>query len=82
MREQERTRPPRLDEIRQWGATTDVVTAATAFGIGRNRAYELAKLGQFPVRVVKIGRTYRVVVAELLAVLMAQPDKDVNGLAQ
>lgn len=61
--------PPSLDEIRSWGATTDVPTAGTAFGFGRSRSYELAKAGEFPVRTIKIGSTYRVVVSELIAVL-------------
>lgn len=61
--------PPTIDEIRQWPATIDVETAGTAFGIGRTHAYYLAKRNQFPVRVVKIGRLYRVVTAELLALL-------------
>jgi hypothetical protein len=63
--------PPTLEEIKGWGATTDVVRAGTAFGLGRNRSYDLARTGEFPVRMVKIGRTYRVVVAELIAVLEA-----------
>lgn len=61
--------PPTLDEIKSWPATVDVVTAGSAFGIGRNRSYELAGREQFPVPVLKIGQTYRVVVSELLAVL-------------
>ena len=60
---------PTLDEIRTWGATTDVVTAGTAFGLGRNKSYELASRGEFPVPVLKIGVQYRVVVGEILAVL-------------
>jgi hypothetical protein len=60
---------PTLDEIRTWGATTDVVTAGTAFGLGRNKSYDLAARGEFPVPVLKIGVQYRVVVGEILAVL-------------
>lgn len=62
---------PTLEEIRSWGATTDVVRAGLALGLGRNRSYELARAGVFPVRVIRIGRSYRVVVAELLAILDA-----------
>jgi hypothetical protein len=68
-RTKERCQPPQLDEIRAWGATTDVVKAGSAFGLGRNKSYELARGGDFPVRVIQIGHAYRVVVAELLAVL-------------
>lgn len=64
---------PDLDEIRSWGATVDLPAAGRAFGLGRNQAYELAKRDEFPVRVLKIGHRYRVVVAELLAVLQGEP---------
>jgi len=49
--------------------TTDIETGGRAFGIGRTKAYELARKGTFPCRVVKAGRTYRVVTADLLRVL-------------
>lgn len=70
----QRTKTPTLEQIKGWGATTDVVTAGKAFGIGRNRAYELAKDGNFPVRVIPVGRNYRVVVAEILAILDVSSD--------
>lgn len=60
---------PTVEEIRSWGATTDVVRAGMALGLGRNHSYELARTGAFPVRVIRIGRSYRVVVAELLTIL-------------
>ncbi len=58
-----------LEEVRQWPATVDVVMAARPFGIGRSHAYDLIKRGQFPVRVIRVGRRLRVVTADLLAVL-------------
>lgn len=64
-----RLRTPSLDEIRAWGATTDIVKAGIVFGIGRNKAYELARTGDFPVRVIRIGKSYRVVVGEIVAFL-------------
>ena len=44
-------------------------TAARALGIGRTLAFDLAKRGEFPVRLLKIGNQYRVPTAELRRVL-------------
>lgn len=41
-------------------ATVDLVTAARAFGIGRTKAHELARSGQFPCPVLRVGHTYRI----------------------
>jgi helix-turn-helix protein len=60
-----------LDAVRNLGTTTDVETAGTILGIGRTKAYELAKEGQFPVPLLKIGRRYVVPVPQLLAILGA-----------
>jgi hypothetical protein len=49
--------------------TVDVVTAGKALGIGRTRAYEMAKRGTFPCRVLRLGRRYRVPTTELLRLL-------------
>jgi hypothetical protein len=51
--------------------TTDVETAAAIVGIGRTKAYELAKTGEFPVTVLRIGRRYVVPVASILTLLGA-----------
>ena len=58
-----------LQELRALPAVVDLLTAARAFGVGRTRAYELAARGEFPCRVLRIGGTYRVPTADLLAVL-------------
>ncbi|MBL7546588.1 helix-turn-helix domain-containing protein [Frankia sp. AgB1.9] len=50
-------------------AVVDLRTAARAFGLGRTNAYELARTGQFPCRVLRINNSYRVPTAELLRVL-------------
>lgn len=50
-------------------ATTDLVTAAKALGIGRTTAYQLARAGEFPVPVLRLGSRYRVVSSGLLAAL-------------
>ncbi|MGH3663494.1 MAG: DNA-binding protein [Micromonosporaceae bacterium] len=66
---------PTIDEVRRLPATVDVVTAGKALGLGRSRAYDLARKGEFPCRVLTIGHTYRVLTAELLRLLgLAQPD--------
>jgi len=50
-------------------ATVDLMTAACALGLGRTKAYELAKQDEFPCRVIRIGDSYRVPTAGLLELL-------------
>jgi hypothetical protein len=57
--------------VRGLGMTTDVETAGAILGIGRTKAYELAQAGEFPVRIVRIGRRYVVPVAAILRLLGA-----------
>lgn len=45
--------------------TVSIEAAAIRLGIGRTKAYELARSGEFPCRLLKIGRLYRVPIAEL-----------------
>jgi predicted DNA-binding transcriptional regulator AlpA len=49
--------------------TTDLETAGRAFGIGRTTAYALARAGEFPCKVIRTGRLFRVVTADMLRVL-------------
>lgn len=51
------------------GATTDLLTAARILRIGRTKAYQLAKSGDFPVRVTRIGRHYVIAVAHIAELL-------------
>lgn len=44
-------------------------TAAHAVGVSKSHAYTLARRGEFPVQVLKLGGTYRVVTSELLTLL-------------
>ncbi len=53
------------DELRALPVAFDLVTAGRAINIGRTTAYDLAKRGDFPVRVVKVGDRYRVTKADL-----------------
>jgi hypothetical protein len=63
------TRALTLAEVAALPAVTDLVTAGRALGIGRTRAYELARAGRFPCPVIRAGSTWRVPVAGLLALL-------------
>ncbi|MFE9426180.1 helix-turn-helix domain-containing protein [Kitasatospora sp. NPDC006697] len=49
-------------------------TAARALGIGRSSAYELARRGRFPCRVVTVGRGYRVATEDLRRLAGIDPD--------
>jgi len=57
-------------------AIVDLQTAARAFDLGRTKAYDLARTGQFPCRVLRINNAYRVPTAELLRVLGINEDAD------
>lgn len=67
--EQAATKVWTIDAVRNLGATTDVETAGAILGIGRSKSYELAKSGDFPVRVLRIGRRYLVPIPSILALL-------------
>lgn len=56
-----------VDELRDLPAVVDVPTAGRAYGIGSRHAYELARRGDFPVPVRRLGRLMRVRTADLLA---------------
>ena len=62
-------RTPTIAQLRSGPPSVGLMTAAAVLGIGRTRAYELARTGQFPVRLLRIGSTYRVPTAELLSLL-------------
>ena len=58
-------------QVRGLGMATDVETAASVLGIGRTTAYSLARSGEFPVPVIRVGKRYVVSVEGLLTVLGA-----------
>lgn len=58
-----------IDAVRGLGATIDIETAGAILGIGRSKSYELAKSGDFPVRVLRIGKRYLVPTPSILALL-------------
>lgn len=55
--------------------SVDLVTAGHAIGIGRTKSHQLARRGEFPVRVLRLGGVYRVPTAELLDLLGVEPDR-------
>ena len=61
-------RPVSIAQLRAT-ATVDLMTAARALGLGRTKAYELAKHDQFPCRVIRIGDVYRIPTPGLLELL-------------
>lgn len=58
-------------QVRELPPTVDLMTAARVLGIGRTKAYELARADEFPVRVVRIGGLYRISTADLLRFIRA-----------
>ncbi len=42
-------------------------TAGQVLGLGRSKTYELAQSGEWPTRLLRLGRHWRVPTAELLA---------------
>ncbi|MFK0295552.1 helix-turn-helix domain-containing protein [Streptomyces sp. NPDC090442] len=52
-----------------WGGTGSIEDASRAFGFSRAKGYDLVRRGEFPCRVLRIGRSTRVVTASLLRVL-------------
>src|SRR5579875_337572 len=64
-----------IAEIGILPAVTDVVTAGRALGLGRTKAYELARTGQFPCPVIRAGTTYTLACGgKLLARLVHRRD--------
>ncbi len=61
--------PLTRDQLRSLPSVVNLMTAACALGIGRTKAYQLAQCGQFPCRVLRVGRSYHVPTAGLLELL-------------
>ncbi|WP_242642468.1 helix-turn-helix domain-containing protein [Lentzea alba] len=58
-------KPLTVAEVMALPAVVDIVVAGRAFGLGRTTSYALARKGEFPCRVVRVGSAYRVPTAEL-----------------
>ncbi|MFE4409082.1 helix-turn-helix domain-containing protein [Streptomyces sp. NPDC056821] len=59
-------------EVLALPAAVDIVTAGRACGISRTTSYELARRGEFPVPLLRLGNQYRVRRSDLLDVLGIQ----------
>lgn len=74
--------PLSVREVLALPVVIDVVTAARALGIGRTRAYALARRDAFPVRVLRVGTSVKVLTADLWKVLgLDVPAVDPRGTA-
>ncbi|MED7930392.1 helix-turn-helix domain-containing protein [Nonomuraea sp. LP-02] len=56
-------------EANEQPEVVSLLTAGRLLGIGRTKAYRLAKAGEFPCRVLRIGGRYAVPVRGLRALL-------------
>lgn len=72
MRDEETASRPKgmgREELLALPAAVDLDTGNRALGLGRSKGYELAKRGEYPCRVLRLGKAYRVVTADLLNLL-------------
>lgn len=54
-------------------------TANRALGLGRTNGYDMAKRNVYPVRVLRLGRQYRVTRYDLLRYLGVEPGESGGG---
>lgn len=66
-------------EVLALPAAVDLATAGRALGIGRTKAFELAREGQFPVKVLQVGQKFRVPRTALLEYLDIDPAAAVSS---
>ncbi|TDB92321.1 DNA-binding protein [Actinomadura sp. 7K534] len=59
----------RYEDLDALPTVVSIMTAARALGVSLTYAYDLAKRGDFPCRIIRIGNTYRVPTAELRKLL-------------
>lgn len=59
----------KLEQELRESPTCSLAQAIKALGISKSHGYALAQSGQFPVKVLRLGTTYRVVTADLLRLL-------------
>ncbi|MEU4143110.1 MULTISPECIES: hypothetical protein [Streptomyces] len=75
MREEGKVDPSKVskgmsrEELLRLPVAIDLDTSNRALGLGRSKGYELAKRGVYPCKVLRLGNAYRVVTADLLALL-------------
>lgn len=65
--------PMTEDELFSLPVSVDLPTAGRAFGVGRTKSFELAQVGEFPCRVIRVGNKYRVPRSALFEALGVDP---------
>ena len=78
----QRTREMTMEELLALPVSVDLLTAGRAFGLGRTKAHEMAKAGEFPCRVLRVGNRYRVPRSAIFEVLGINPAGAVIGEPQ
>lgn len=67
------------EELLALPAVIDLDTSNRALMIGRSTGYGLAKQGEYPVKVLRLGNAYRVVTSELLKLLGLERPHSASG---
>lgn len=67
------------DEIRQLPPTLTVVQAARLLRIGRSKAYDAVRTGDWPTRTIRVGRCIRIPTADVLALLGLPISQDLDS---
>ena len=62
------------EDLQQLPVIVDLVTAATARGIGRTTAYEMVRTGRWPTPVLRLGNRIRIPTAALRELLSLSTD--------
>lgn len=68
-------------ELQALPVSVDLVTAGRAWQLGRTKAHELARAGEFPCPVLRLGNSYRVTRADLLRSLGISAENSEAGPA-
>ncbi|MGW5878797.1 helix-turn-helix domain-containing protein [Nocardiopsis terrae] len=71
--------PVRLDEIGRLPVVLEPVEAGRMLGLGRTTTYRLLREGSFPVLALRVGRTWRIPTAGVLAHLGLEPPSTSGG---
>jgi predicted DNA-binding transcriptional regulator AlpA len=66
-----------MEELLALPVVMDLQTAGRAFGLGRSITYELMRRGEFPCPVLRLGRSYRVLKADVMRVVGVSPESAV-----
>lgn len=71
-----------VQELQALDVTVDIRTAGRAFGLAPSTSQDKAKNGDFPVRVLRYGREYRVLRSDLFRALGMADDAVSNDYDQ